>query len=121
MPQSDKPVVLQTHKVSAGNVKQVSKQTGVPAKGVIKMIRNFNSARLSDFYKDDPGKKPTTAPFDMTRWRRLKRMSEDAPTNSMGDSDTSKGPVRTFDPILKTRRKATHILRRFKTFVKKGN
>lgn len=49
----------------------------------------------------------------------MKKTNEEvsAPTNSMGTSSSTQGPVQTYDPLMKRRK----VLRRIKMIVKKKN
>jgi hypothetical protein len=44
--------------------------------------------------------------------RASKKLKEDAPTNSMGASSSSRGPIQTYDPLLGSKKKK--IIKRFK-------
>lgn len=47
----------------------------------------------------------------------MKVVKEQSPTNSMGGSSTSQGPIQTFDPLLRKGKKKK-VLKRFKNFLR---
>lgn len=44
--------------------------------------------------------------------KKYHSLKEDAPTNSMGASSSVSGPINTYDPLLKTKKKTKEIVRR---------
>jgi len=120
---SKPPTVLKTTKPSAGHLKHVAKQSGVSVEQLRQMVRNFNSYKLSDFpiHKEEPNNQPKYDKQHFNRINKLK-LGEDVPANAMGASDSTHGPIATFDPLLEIgkRKRRTNVMRRFKQILKKN-
>ena len=93
--ESSKPVILRTTGYNTRHLQAASKQSNVSVGALKKLIHNFNTAKIE---------------WDSDKKKKLK---ESTPTNAMGQSSSSAGPIQTVDPLLKKK-----PLKRLKDFLK---